>query len=64
MGGGLGGWVTKRKRLSNRNWSLQNTHGNVKYSMRKTVSNIVITRDGVRWALDLPGSSLCKSINV
>ena len=49
MGGWLGGWVKKVKELRSTNWLLQNSHGDVKYSIGNIVSNIVITIYGVRW---------------
>ena len=42
----------KAKRLRSTNWQLQNIHRDVKYHIRNTVNNIVITMYGVRWVLD------------
>ena len=42
MGGGFGGWVKKEKGLRSANL-LQNSHGDVKYSIGNIVNNIVIT---------------------
>ena len=39
---------------------LQNSHGDVKYSLGNIVSNIVITTYGARWALNSSGGTLCK----
>ena len=36
------------KRLRNTKWSLQNSHGDVKYSIGNIVNSIVITRYGAR----------------
>ena len=48
MGGRLR-QVKKMKGLRSTNWLLQNSHGDVKYSIGNIVSNIVITIYGVRW---------------
>ena len=42
MGKGLGKWVEKVKELRRTNCLLQNTHRDVKYSVRNIVKNIVI----------------------
>ena len=55
MGGRLGGWVEKMKGLRSTNWQLQNSHGDVKYSIGNIVNNIVITVCGVRRTLELSG---------
>ena len=55
-GGVLGGWVVEVKGLRNINWQLQNSHGDVKYSIGNTVNN-VITKCSVRWVRDLSGKS-------
>ena len=41
--------------LKKTNWSLQNSHGDVKYSIESIFTNIVIVMDGVRWVLELLG---------
>ena len=46
---GLGGWVTKVKGLRSTSLLLQNSHGDVKYSIGNIVNNILITMYGVRW---------------
>ena len=48
-------WVKKVKGLRSTSWWLQNSHGNVKYSAGNRVNNTVITMDGARWGLGLPG---------
>ena len=55
MGGWLEGWVKKVKELRSTNWLLQNSHGDVKYSLANIVNNIVITLRGVRWVQDSSG---------
>ena len=60
MGGSWGGWVRKVKGLRSTNWQLQNSHGDKKYTLRHTVSNIVVTKYGARCLTDLSGGSLCK----
>ena len=57
---GLEGWVKMITGLRSTNWSLQNSHGDVKYSIGNIVNNIVITVYGVRWVLDLLGWSFSK----
>lgn len=47
MGAGLGG-EKKVKGLRSTNWQLQNSHEDVKFSLRNIVNNIVITTYGVR----------------
>ena len=42
MGEGLGRWMKKVKGLRSTNWQLQNSHGDVKYSIGNIVSNTVI----------------------
>ena len=46
MGGGLGGWVKKVEELRSTNWWLQNSHGDVKYSIGDIVDNILTTMYG------------------
>ena len=58
--GGLGGRVRKVKGLGSTHWSLRNSHGDVKYSIGNTVSNIIITVWCASWALELSGETLCK----
>ena len=43
MGEGLEGWMKKVMGLRSTNWKLQNSHGDVKYSIGNKVSNILIT---------------------
>ena len=35
------------------NWELQNSHGDVKYSIGHIVTNIEITMYGARWVLEI-----------
>lgn len=42
----------------------QSSHEDIKYSIEKIVSNIVITRRGVRGELDSLGDELVNYINV
>ena len=39
---------------------LQNSHGDVKYSVGDVVDNIVITMYGARWVLKISGGTLSK----
>ena len=48
-GRGLGVWVKKVKGLRSTDWQLQNSHGDVKYSIGNTVSNSLIPMYGARW---------------
>ena len=61
MGGWwIGGMGEKVKGLRSTDWELQNSHGDVKYSLGNIVNNIVITMYGARWVLDLFGGPFCK----
>ena len=42
-GGVFGSWVKKVKGLRNTKWKLQNSHGDVKYSVGNIVNNIITT---------------------
>ena len=64
MGGWLEGWVKKVKELRSTNWLLQNSHGDVKYSIGNIVNTIQIIMCGVTWVWDLSGWSLSKLCNV
>ena len=55
MGGGLGGWKKKVKGLRSTNWLLQNSHWDVKYSIKNIVNYSLITMYGVTWVQDLLG---------
>ena len=55
-----GGMHKRRMGLRGTNWLLQNSHGNVEYSIGNIISSIAITMYGVRWVLDLLVWSLCK----
>ena len=57
---GKGGGVKK----CNTNWLLRNSHGDVKYSIRNIVNNILITVCDVRWVWHSSGWSLSKLPNV
>ena len=56
----LGGCVGKVKGLRSTNWQLQNSHGDVKYSVGYIVNNIVMTTYGVRRVLEILGGTCCK----
>ena len=62
MGGMREDWMKKVKRLRSTKWQLQNSHGDVKYSVENTVINVVITVYGARWVwvVEILGGSLCK----
>ena len=49
---GLGGWVKKVKELRSTDWWLQNSHGDVKYSIGNIVNSTVITTYGASWVLE------------
>ena len=49
MGRKLGGWLKRVKGMGSTNWLLQNSHGDVKYSIGNIVNNILIIMYGVRW---------------
>ena len=49
IGGVLGSWVKKMKRLRSINWWLQNSHRDVNYSIGNIVNDIVITMYGASW---------------
>ena len=55
IGGGCGGIGEGMRVLRSTNQQLQNSHGDVKYSIGNTVNNILITMYGVRWVQDLSG---------
>ena len=42
------GWVKKLKGLRNTNWQLQNSQGDINYSIENIVNNTVITTYGIR----------------
>lgn len=46
------------------NWQLQNSHGDVKYSMGNIVDDVVRTMNGARWAPDLWGNHVLSYTNV
>lgn len=48
------GWVKKVKGLRSMNWQLQNSLGDVKYSIGKIGGHIVITMYDIRWVPGLP----------
>ena len=50
----------KVKGLRSTNWLLQNSHGDVRYSIGNTANDIVVTMCGGRWALGVSGGPLCK----
>ena len=47
--------MKKVKGLRSTNWLLQNSQGDVKYSIGNIVTNVVITTSGIRWVLDSSG---------
>ena len=49
---GAGRLGKKAKELKSTNWQLQNSHEDIKYSIRSKVNNIVVTMYGVMWVLD------------
>ena len=51
--GRLGGRVKKVEGLRSTHWLLQNSHGDVKYSIGNTVNNILMTTYGARWVLEI-----------
>ena len=64
MEGELGVWVEKVKGLRSTNWILQNSHREVKYSIRSIVNNIEVTMHGARKVLDLSRERVVSYINV
>ena len=59
-GGGLRDWVKQAKKLRSTNWQLQNSHGDVKYSIENIAKNIVISMYGTRWVLKISGGTPYK----
>lgn len=55
----VGGWGSG-ERIKKYNWFLQSSHDDVKYSIGNTVNDILITRRGAGWVLDLLGWSQMK----
>ena len=47
--------MKQMKGLRSTDWLLQNSHGNVNYSIGNTVSDIVITVHGARWIFEILG---------
>ena len=62
--GSLWGWVKKVKGFRSTNWYLQNSHGDVKYSLGNMVNNIVITMYGATWLLEISVGHFLSYINV
>ena len=58
--GSLGDWVKKLKGLRSIHWQLQNSHGDVKYSIGNIGNNIAITMCDARWALEIWRGTFCK----
>ena len=58
----MGNWVKKVKGLRSTDWQLENSHGDVKVQRRNIVGNTVITTDGVRWVLEIPGGHAIKYV--
>ena len=59
-GTGVKGLGLSRKGLRSTDWKLQNSHGDVKYSIGNIVSNIGIILYGSRWVLETSGGTLSK----
>ena len=55
--------MKKVKGLRSTSWWLQNSHGDVNYSIGHIVSYIVITMRGARRVPEISGGSLCKVCN-
>ena len=47
----FGVWIEKVKRLRNTDWQLQNSHGDIKYSIGNIAKDVVITKYGTSWYL-------------
>ena len=56
----LGDRMKKVKGLRSTNWELQNSHEDVNYSLGNIVNDIVTTRYGARWVLEVLERTLCK----
>ena len=56
-GRGVGGLGEKGERISSTKKYLQNSKGNIQYSTRNIVNNIVVTMYGARWVFELSGWS-------
>ena len=56
--------MKKGKGLRSTNWQLQNSHGDIKYSLGNIVNTIVMTIHGIRCIQDLLGGHLVRYINV
>ena len=52
--------MKKAKGFTSTNWQLQNSHGDVKYSIGNIVNIIVTTVCGARWALEILGEQCVK----
>ena len=50
---GVGGLGEKVKGLKSKDWWLQNSHRDIKYSIGNIVNDIVITTYGIRWVLEI-----------
>ena len=55
--------MKKVKGLRSTDWPLQNSHGNVKYSIGNIINNSVITMSSARLLLDISRGTLCKVHN-
>ena len=56
--------MKKLKRSSSTDWKLQNSHGDVKYSIGNIVNNIVITTYGAKCILEISRGHFVKSMIV
>ena len=57
---GWGTRVEKVKGLGSTNWLLQNSPGDVKYSIGNIGNNIVRARNSARWVLEIWGERFVK----
>ena len=55
---GLWGRMRKVKGLRSTNWYLENSYGDIKYSIGNIVNNILITINVSRWVLAISGGQL------
>ena len=53
--GGLWGWVKKVKGLRSSNWQIQNSPGNVKYTIENTVKYSRKYSNNSEWILEISG---------
>ena len=58
----VGGWLKKVKGLGSTHWQIQNSHGDVKYSIGKIVNNIVISMYGANGVLEISGGDTLHTV--